>query len=148
MSDERPPRPPRHPRVLGDDEVVVVPPEPPRLNREPFRKLVQTNAETIAEVLSVQRKMSLQMDGFGQAMNRRFDIFHEELALQRATIDNVEKLVKQGHGPRLDKVEATLGQKVAKGGGIVGIVIVVLPLLSEVLPKWASVFERIGALLQ
>jgi hypothetical protein len=154
MSDDRPPRRPRHPRDLNDDEVVEVPetersfPRLPPRPREPFTKLAPTQSETIAEILSVQRKMALQMDGFGGMMNRRFDLFHEELALQRSSIDNIEKIVKESHAPRLDKVEATLGQKVVKGGGIVGLVVVALPLLSEVLPKWAGVFERIGALLQ
>lgn len=157
MSDE-PRRPRWPPRTLSDDEIVEVPPTervpvnpreyPPPRPREPFAKLVRTQGEAIDEILSVQRKMALQMDGFGGMMNRRFDLFHEELALQRTSIDSIEQLVRGNHAPRLDKVESTLGQKVAKGGGIVGLLIVALPLLSEVLPKWASVFERIGALLQ
>jgi hypothetical protein len=145
MTDERKPPPRfRRPSELLDDEVFEVPPEtersPPRA-REPFNKLVQTPAETVREVLAVQRKMALQLDGFGQSMNRRFDIFHEELAMLRTT-------VTENHAPRLEKVEATMGQKVAKGGGIVGIIIVALPLLAEVLPKWASVFESISRHLQ
>jgi len=148
VTDE--PRRPRFPRPseLKDDEVVEIPPTervprlpPPR--GEPFKKLVQTQSDTIAEILSIQRKMALQLDGFGGMMNRRFDLFHEELALQRSSIDAVEKLVKQDHAPRIEKVETTLGHKVAKGGGILGIAIVALPLLSDVLPKWKGLFDAI-----
>lgn len=159
MADERKP-PPRRPRDMHDDEVVEIPPTervprlPPR-PQEPFARVAPTQTENIREVLAVQRKMALQLDGFGALMNRRLDLFHEELALQRATgeetnarLDTLLALVKGDHGPRIAKVESTLGQKVAKGGGIVGLVVVALPLLSEVLPKWAGLFERIGALLQ
>jgi hypothetical protein len=146
MIEERPPRrPPR--RVSSDDDVVYIPPAPdtersaPRKLPDAFSKLVQTPAEQMREIVSTQRKMALQLDGFGQAMNRRFDIFHEELAMLRTT-------VTESHAPRLDKVEATLGQKVAKGGGIVGLLIVALPLLSEVLPKWKGLFDSILGALQ
>lgn len=37
------------------------------------------------EVLALQRKLALQLDGIQQAMNTRFNIFHEELALMRAS---------------------------------------------------------------
>lgn len=157
MADERRP-PPRFPRpsASSDDEVVEIPPTErvPR-QREPFNKLVQTPAETVREVLSVQRKMALQMDGFGQMVNRRFDLFHEELALERAgreetnaRLDTLITLVKGNHAPRLEKVESTLGRKMAKGGGIVGILIVALPLLSDVLPKWKGLFDSILGALQ
>jgi hypothetical protein len=88
------------------------------------------------EVLATQRKMALQLDGFGQAMNRRFDIFHEELAMLRTTVHT-------DHAPRIDKVELTMGQKAARGGGLLGIAIVALPLLSDVLPKWKGLFDAI-----
>lgn len=150
MSDDGPKKPPRfrRPSELRDDEVVEVPPTervpilPPRA--EPFRKIAPTIADVVAtldSVVKTQRNHSLQIDGFGQAMNRRFDIFHEELAMLRSTVTG-------DHAPRITKVESTMGQKVAKGGGIVGIIIVALPLLSEVLPKWASVFASIGEFLQ
>ncbi len=148
MSDDQGRRkPPPRRASSDDDDVVFIPPAPdtersaPRKIPDAFSKLVQTPAEQMREVLSTQRKMALQLDGFGQAMNRRFDIFHEELALLRTTVTG-------DHAPRLEKVEATMGQKVAKGGGIVGIIIVALPLLAEVLPKWASVFHSIGEFLQ
>lgn len=145
MSDDGVKKPPRfrRPSELRDDEVVEVPPTervpilPPRA--EPFRKLAPTLSDVLAQldaVVVVQRKHSLQLDGFGQAMNRRFDIFHEELAMLRTTVTG-------DHAPRIEKVESTLGQKVAKGGGIVGVLIVALPLLSEVLPKWGALFDAI-----
>jgi hypothetical protein len=148
MSDER--KPPRRPRELLDDEVVEVsgPGRPPRPAREPFAKLVQTPAETVREVLAVQRKMSLQLDGFGQLINRRFDLFHEELALQRADIATIREIVTGNHAPRIDKVEATLGQKVAKRGSVVALVLVVAPLVAEALPKYRSVIETIAGLFQ
>ena len=148
MTDERPPRPPRRPLPsLRDDEVVFIPPAPdtersgPRKLPDVFSKLVQTPSEQMREIVATQRKMALQLDGFGQAMNRRFDLFHEELAMLRTT-------VTESHEPRLGKMEATLGQKMARGGGIVGVIIVALPLLSEVLPKWKGLFDSILGALQ
>lgn len=156
MTDEygRRKPPPRRVSPPGDDELVYIPPAPdtersaPRKIPEAFSKLVQTPAEQMREVVSTQRKMALQLDGFGQAMNRRFDLFHEELALTSARVEQVHAIVTADHAPRLEKAEKSLGQKVARGSGIVGIIIVALPLLSEVLPKWASVFESIGRFLQ
>jgi hypothetical protein len=155
MTEERKPPPRfRRPSELSDDEVVEIPPTgisgrylPPR-QTEPFNKLVQTPAETVREVLAVQRKMALQLDGFGQAMNRRFDIFHEELALQRADTAAVRAIVETNHAPRLEKVEATMGQKVAKGGGILGIIVLALPLLADALPKYRWLFEAIAGAFQ
>jgi hypothetical protein len=140
MTDERKPPPRfRRPSELLDDEVVEIPPAPPR-PQEPFSRLVPTQAEQLREVLATQRKMALQLDGFGQAMNRRFDLFHEELAMLRST-------VTESHGPRLEKVEASLGQKVAKGGGIVGLVLVAAPLLADALPRYRALIEAlVGAL--
>jgi hypothetical protein len=148
MTDERKPPPRfRRPSELSDDEIVEIPPAgvsgrylPPRPN-EPFQKLAQTPAELVREVRDTQRKMALQLDGFGQAMNRRFDIFHEELAMLRQT-------VTESHAPRLEKVEATLGQKAAKGGGIVAIVLLAAPMLADAVPKYRWLFEAIAGALQ
>jgi len=148
MTDERKPPPRfRRPSELLDDEIVEIPPAgisgrylPPRPN-EPFQKLAQTPAELVREVRDTQRKMALQLDGFGQAMNRRFYIFHEELAMLRQT-------VTESHAPRLEKVEATLGQKVAKRGGVVAAILVLAPMLADALPKYRSVIETIAGLFQ
>jgi hypothetical protein len=158
MADDRKPPPRfRRPSDLKDDEVVEIPPETersfPRVRLdlrggEPFNKLVQTPAETTREVLAIQRKMALQLDGFGQAMNRRFDLFHEELALQRADTAAVRAIIESDHGPRLSKVEATTAQKVAKGGGIVGIVLLAAPMLADALPKYRGLFEAIAGAFQ
>jgi hypothetical protein len=155
MSDERKPPPRfRRPSELLDDEVVEIPPDgvsgryPPPRPQEPFSKLVPTQAEQLREVLSTQRKMALQLDGFGQLINRRFDLFHEELALQRMSLEAVEGLVKGNHAPRLDKVETTLGQKAARGGGIAALILVAAPMLAEALPKYAAVFDGIAGLFR
>jgi len=141
MTDERKPPPRfRRPSELLDDEVVEIPPAPPR-PQEPFSRLVPTQAEQLREVLATQRKMALQLDGFGQAMNRRFDIFHEELAMLRST-------VMESHAPRIEKVETTLGQKAARGGGIAALILVAAPMLAEALPKYAAVFETIAGLFR
>jgi hypothetical protein len=67
-------------------------------------------------------------------------VFHEELAMLRAT-------VLEDHAPRIGKVETTLGHKVAKGGGIVGLVLVLAPMLAETLPKYRALIEAlVGAL--
>lgn len=143
MSDERKPPPRfRRPSELLDDEVVEIPERqlPPRPH-EPFAKVGQTQGDKLDRVLETQRKMALQMDGFGQAMNRRFDIFHEELAMLRST-------VMESHAPRIEKVEKTIGQKAAKGGSIVALLLVVAPILADALPKYRGVFDAIAGLFQ
>ncbi|HEY3494164.1 MAG TPA: hypothetical protein VGK73_05740 [Polyangiaceae bacterium] len=175
MSDPRKP-PPRFPRLPPRDEPEVTRVEedpvpnterlpqihpPPRVPTEPFRLLsgrppsyVEFQAQlgdfsqkleavisSEAAVLGVQRKMAIQIDGLGQTVNQRFDLFHEELALLRATVVG-------DHAPRLEAAEKTLGQKAAKGGGILAIVVIALPMLAEALPKYAHVFETILGVLQ
>jgi hypothetical protein len=155
MTDDGRRKPPPAPRrVSGDDEVVYIPPAPDtersgaRKFPEAFSKLVQTPAEQMRDVRDTQRKMSLQLDGFGQTLNRRLDLFHEELALQRADLAAIRKVVTGEHAKRIDDVEKTLGQKVAKGGGIVGIVLLAAPLLADVLPKYRGLFEAIAGAFQ
>ena len=176
MTDPRKPKPPpRFPRPLFDEPEVtrveedavppterlpVIPP-PPRVPTEPFKLLPGRQASYVefqaqlgdfsqkleavisseAAVLGVQRKMALQLDGLGTTVNTRFDLFHEELALLRATVVG-------DHAPRLDKVESTIAQKTAKGAGIVGVVLLVLPMLADALPKYAHVFDAILGALQ
>lgn len=159
MSDDRkrpPVRPP--PREAGDDEVVEIPPTQRYGRPEPFRRVAATPADVVArfdeviashrEVLATQRKLALQLDGFGAAMNGRFDVLHGEVALLRHGHDELLALVSSNHGPRLEKVETTLGQKVARGGGIVGLLIVALPMLADALPKYRALFEALGGALQ
>jgi hypothetical protein len=141
VTEERKPPPRfRRPSELKDDEVVEIPPVPPR-PKEPFTKLAPTPAEMMREVRDTQRKMALQLDGFGQAMNRRFDIFHEELAMLRTT-------VLADHAPRLGKVESTLGQRAAKGGGIVALVLLAAAVLADALPKYRWLFDAIAGAFQ
>lgn len=141
MTDEGRRKPPPR-RVSPDDEVVYIPPAPDtersgaRKFPEVFSKLVQTPSEQMREVRDTQRKMSLQLDGFGQTMNRRFDLFHEEIAMLR-------HVITEDHEPRIDKVEKTLGQKVAKGGGIAGIILLAAPLLADAWPKYRWLFEML-----
>ncbi len=146
MTDEGWRKPPPR-RVLPDDEIVYIPPAPDtersgaRKFPEAFSKLVQTPSEQMREVRDTQRKMSQQLDGFGQAMNRRFDLFHEELSLLR-------QVVTADHAPRIEKVEKTMGQKVARGGGVVGIILLAAPLLADALPKYRWLFDAILGALQ
>lgn len=146
MSDEKPPRFRRPPRELRDDEVVEVEsteraalPAVPRV--EPFAKIARGQTEMMHEVLATQRKMALQLDGFGQLINRRLDLFHEELSLLRATVTG-------DHAPRLNQVESTLAQKMGKGARIGAIVLVAAPLLADALPKYRSVIEAIAGAFQ
>lgn len=169
MSEPRKP-PPRFPRPVRDEPEVtrveedpiplterfpVIPPPPRPI--EPFRKLdgrppsyVEFQAQlgdfsqkleavisTEAAVLGNQRKLALQMDGLGVAVNARFDLFHEELALLRATVTG-------DHAPRLETVERSLGQKAARGGGIVAIIAIALPMLADALPKYRDLFDAIA----
>ncbi len=153
MTDERKP-PPRRPLPPRDDDIVEFEaetpptertPRVPRLpGREPFQKLVQTQAETVREVLAMQRKMALQLDGFGQLINRRFELFHQELALQSAATAKLERVVTESHAPRLEQVETTLGRRVARGGGIVGLLLIVAPVIADALPKYRGVVEGIA----
>lgn len=174
MTDPRKPKPPppRFPRPVSDapevtrveedpvpltERLPMIPPPP----REPFKRLdgrqpsyVEFQAQlgdfaqklegvisTEAAVLGNQRKLALQMDGLGTTVNARFDLFHEELALLRATVTG-------DHAPRLDKVERTIGQKAARGGGILAIIAIALPMLADALPKYRNVFETIAGAFQ
>lgn len=146
MTDEHKPPRFRRPSELRDDEVVEVPPadplpllQPPR--HEPFAKIARGQTEMMHEVLAVQRKMALQLDGFGQLMNRRFDLFHEELSMLRAT-------VLANHEPRLGKVESSLAQKMGKGARIGAVILVAAPLLADALPKYRSVIEAVAGVFQ
>lgn len=162
MSDEPPRRPPRVPRPpVDDDEIVHVEEGPATEKLRPKMLVPVTRAASIAEVsaqlsavqqhlsgmamqqtkqLELQRKMALQADGFQNAVNQRFDLFHEELAMLR-------QLVSRDHAPRLAKVEASLGQKAAKGGGIVAVLLLVLPMLADALPKYAGIIDAISRVL-
>lgn len=153
MSDE-PIRPRWPPRQLSDDEVVEIPAgRPPRRPppAEPFRRLAVTSDvvaqkldEVLAshrEILATQRKLALQLDGYGVTVNQRFDVFHEELAMLRAT-------VLGDHAPRLETVEESVGVKAAKRGGLVALALVGLPMLAEALPKYRHLFETILGVLQ
>lgn len=143
--------PPRFPRP--DDEVVVIPPAPdtervptlpPLGRREPFKLLREPPVDLtaqIGEVLRVQRKMAAQLDGYGVAVNTRFDIFHKELAMLRATVVG-------DHAPRLEQVEKTTTQK-ATGLALAGTkygsyavgVAVLARLAAKAFPQFGSVIE-------
>lgn len=144
---------------MSDEGRKKPPPRPPYPRPvEPFKNLTEpSHVETAAtvqgiagqlsevlashrDILARQRQMALQLDGFGQTLNGRFDVFHEELAMLRAT-------VLADHEPRIGHVEKTLGSKVAKGGGILGLVLIAAPMLAEALPKYRALIEAIvGAL--
>jgi hypothetical protein len=171
--NDKPRWPPRFPRPRDDEpkvtrvdedpiplteRVATMLPPPPR---EPFKRLdgrqpsyvefsaalqdFQQRVASIATsqdaVLGTQRKLALQMDGLNSTINQRFNIFHEELAMLRQTVTG-------DHAPRIDKVETTLGQKAAKGGGILAVVLLVLPMLAEALPKYAHIFDSLLGVLQ
>jgi hypothetical protein len=142
MTDEvKPRKPPRLPvrvtrdisgDVLDPDEVFVPPPpdtdrsgfipKPPKAE-EPFRLVTPPRradlGEQIADVLKTQRQMALQLDGYGSALNQRFDLFHEELAIVRHDQARLVELVEKDHAPRIDAVEKTVQQK-AKGFALKG----------------------------
>lgn len=146
MNDEHKPPRFRRPSELRDDEVVEVESAervalPPAPRAEPFTKIARGQTEMMHEVLAVQRKMALQLDGFGQLMNRRFDLFHEELSMLRAT-------VLANHEPRLGKVESSLAQKMGKGARIGAVILVAAPLLADALPKYRSVIEAVAGVFQ
>lgn len=98
-------------------------------------------AVTQGTILDVQRKLAQQQDGLGRTVNVRLDLFHEELALLRQTVTG-------DHAPRLDKVETTLGQKAARGGGALALALVALPMLADALPRYAHFINTILGVLQ
>lgn len=157
---ERPPKkpPPWTPEIVrvkederGPDTERSFPAPQPRPRLGTPAGLSKTTPNLLDEVADLKRwsrmvvenqsKMALQLDGFGQTVNQRFDIFHEELALLRQTVTG-------DHAPRIEKVEATLGQKVAKHGGILAVAVVGLPMLAEALPKYAHLINTILGVLQ
>lgn len=99
------PRPSKTPRL------EMMPGRPPSYiefaaSLEGFKTQVGSVSEQMAIVLATQRKMAVQLDGYGTTVNQRFDIFHKELAMLRATVTG-------DHAPRLDEVEGEV-QKVSK----------------------------------
>jgi hypothetical protein len=146
--------------VPPTERLPMIPPAP-RVPTEPFKLLPGRQASYVefqaqlgdfsqkleavisseAAVLGVQRKMALQIDGLGVTVNQRFDLFHKELALLRA-------VVVGDHEPRIEAAEKTLGQKAARTSGVLAIVLIVLPMLAEALPKYRHVFETILGALQ
>jgi hypothetical protein len=104
-------------------------------------------AASQTEVLAVQRKTALQVDGLGRAMNERFNIFHKELAILRAR-------VLGDHAPRLDAAEekaeealqrttAEKAKTVAKGGGLVSLLILAGGVAAELWPQYGDLIRGI-----
>jgi hypothetical protein len=165
VSDGRPPRGPfpSEPEVHVDTEpapappavrVPIIPP-PPRVPREPFRALDGGRSERtpapprmptlgliqsdIAKILATQRKMAVQLDGFGTTVNSRFDLFHEELALLRAT-------VTQDHAPRITRIERA--KQFAHGGARAAVATLAGGILAELWPQYEALIKRaIGVFL-
>jgi hypothetical protein len=149
--DEDPPAPPTQ-------RLPIIPPAP-RPPSEPFQLLrgkptlmdlgnqLQGLSAQLTGVVARQDKMALQADHLGSIVNQRFDVFHSELALLRHDQTELLNFVTSNHGPRIEKVESTLGQKAAKGGGILAIVALALPMLAEALPKYRHLLEVIGGAL-
>lgn len=144
------------------ERLPMIPPAPPAPRPvEPFRKLdgrqpsyVEFQAQlgdfsqkleavisSEAAVLGTQRKLALQMDGLAFTVNQRLDVFHEELALLRATVTG-------DHAPRIDGVERSLGQRAARGGGIAALVLVALPMLADALPRYRHLFEALAGVFR
>lgn len=153
------------PAPADDDEVVFVPetrPSPPRLpqyNRPSLGARIPDALEVMAKrleaveqqghaslaaqvnTLTLQRKMALQLDGFGVTINERFDIFHRELAMLRAVVTG-------DHAPRIADMEmkitpkraAFIGGNVAAYGALAALV---LRALGKAWPALGEVIEPI-----
>lgn len=174
MTDDKPRRPPLPTRITRDisrdpDEVYVPPaPETQRLplpknplklealtGRAPsfvefsaqlgdFKVQLDGAVAACANTLALQRKMALQLDGFQNGINGRFDVFHQELAMLRATVTG-------DHAPRLDAVEkASMAQR-AKGVAMVGgkyaayltLAAVVARALGKAFPEFGAAIEGV-----
>jgi hypothetical protein len=167
VTEERKPPPRVVTRDISfDPDEIYVPPAPdtervpqmipkaPRLPRthEPFQLLKgreSSYAELSAQIsevrqlthetLAVQRKMVLQSDHLGQIVNRRFDLFHEELSMLRATVTG-------DHGPRLAQVELSLGEKVKATGSVLGkgaVFTLLGGVLTEAFPQYARLLGQL-----
>jgi hypothetical protein len=150
VTEER--KPPRYPelvRVHEDDSpptdrVPLPMPPPQRLGLKPIQgrgpsyveiaAAISATQQQLASMASMQNKMARQLDGHGVTINQRFDVFHQELAMLRAT-------VLGDHAPRLDKVEQSTGAKVARGGGIGALILILAPMLADALPKYRHIIE-------
>ena len=80
------------------------------------------------EVAAKQNKLVLMVDGLGVSMNQRFDVFHEELALLRATVTT-------DLAPRLGEVEKKTGAQKLGAVALVG-------------TKYAGLFTIAGLVLR
>lgn len=121
-----PGRLPRFPRPVDPETVRVSEDKPPDTLKtwtpptpiEPFRALkgreasyteiaaqLQGVGAAVGQVITTQKQQAQQLDGFGRLINERFDIFHRELALLRATVTG-------DHEPRLGKVEDDVAEVV------------------------------------
>lgn len=89
-----------------------------------MRQTLEASSIAQANILSTQRKMALQVDGLGSIVNQRFDVFHAELSLLRATVTG-------DHAPRLRAVEKLSAGKRARLAAVVG-------------GKWAGAFFLVG----
>lgn len=172
MSDDKPWRPPLPARVTRDitrdpDEVFIPPaPETQRLplpknplkldvlhGRQPsfvefsaqlgdFKVQLDGAVVAVSTVLATQRKMALQLDGFQNGLNGRFDVFHQELAMLRATVTG-------DHAPRLDAVEkATVGQRMKVGAILGGKYAAYLTLAAVVLRAAGKAFPEFGQAIE
>lgn len=154
------------PAPSDDDEVVFVPetrPSPPRLpqyNRPALGARIPEALEMLAKrleaveqqghaalaaqvnTLTLQRKLALQLNGFGVTINERFDIFHRELAMLRATVTG-------DHAPRIADMEKKLTPKQAAliGGKYTGVALL-LGLVARAAGKvWPQFNETIESVL-
>lgn len=119
--------PPREPfRVHDGGRGGVVPPAPPRM---PTLGVIRSEIE---KVRNIQQRMAIQLDGFGVSINSRFDLFHEELALLRAT-------VTQDHAPRLSRLERA--KQVANGASKAAAATLFGSVLTELWPQYEGLIH-------
>lgn len=128
--------------------VPFIPP-PPRVPREPFRALDGGRTERakpptvptlgviksdVEKILATQRRMAIQLDGFGSTVNARFNLFHEELALLRAT-------VTQSHEPRITRIERA--KQIANGGARTAAATLFGGILAELWPQYEGLIHKL-----
>jgi hypothetical protein len=156
-------------KAADTERLPIIPPAPP-VPREPFAPRVingrpasyvefqaqlsdfsmklEAVISSEAAVLGVQRKMALQLDGLGQTVNQRFDLFHKELAMLRARVTGTEQEVKKltpGEKAKLGMlITAKLG---AAGAGLLLVAGPLLRALAKAYPDYAHLIDAILGML-
>jgi hypothetical protein len=105
---------------------------PPRTVVEPFLELEESTprSPTLPELAEQIGGLSSQISNLAS---------HQSITNQR--IDEIHRFLLTDTGPRLTKVEQSVGAKLVKRGSITAVAVVALPMLADALPKYRHLFD-------